>query len=129
MVKGKWADKIKTVNNASAETSGSVKNEQLNAFIGKAVADKDLSGKMLEDEESGPIVMPVVRQPEATKKAKLVKEKRPQGRPPSGVKVIKKQFDIPEDLVEKLVILANNKYGENQTKALWAVLRGKDKLV
>ncbi len=130
MVQGKWAAKIAKTKKAEHEQPA-VDSEHLMEFIGAATADTGTTGKILEDEVS---LFEKTDKPSsvvalAQKKNKVEKkDKRPQGRPSSGIETIKKQFDFPVVLANKLVILANKKYTGNQTKALWAVLEGKDRL-
>jgi hypothetical protein len=116
----KWAAKAKEAKEQVGKTE--MDADKLSAFIRSAGADKDLIP--LEEE---PVVETVIKNKRLPQK-ETVKVKKPLGRPKKVGEVVRKQFDIPVDIVDKLVRLAEDRYGDNQTKALIAVLTGKDKL-
>jgi len=55
--------------------------------------------------------------------AEKAKSSKPKGRPPRGIDTVKKQFEIPVELAAKLTVLADERFGSNQTMALWESLK------
>lgn len=120
MVASKWGTKIKDTKEQVRQGSAAeeVDPAKLDQFIRSAAADQHI-----EDEE--PVPSPI----KPTKKTTGGKKtKKAIGRPKKLGECVRKQFDIPVELADKLVRLAEERYGDNQTKALLAVLTGKDRL-
>lgn len=118
----KWADRAKTAQGKIQ--ADAVDPDALDKFIKGATADAGF----VMDEGDDLVTPPQATQPPPAKKKEAKKAPKPIGRPKVLGETERKQFDVPVELVTKLKRLAAERFGDNQTKALIAVLEGRAKL-